>query len=66
MESKTQYIVVRMKAIEQELEDMRKLLEQPISKKMVKIEGLWKGVDITEEELAQAKRSLFKEAYGYS
>lgn len=58
MEGKTRYVVVRMKAIERELEGLRNRLEQPVSKKAVKIEGLWKGVDITEADLARAKRSL--------
>ena len=64
MEGKTKYVVVRMKAIERELQSLRKCLQSPAQKKVVKIEGLWKGVDITEEDLHQAKRSLFKAAYG--
>lgn len=64
MEKKTNYLVVRMKAIEQELKGIRKRLQPPAGKRIVKIEGLWEGTDITEEDLSKAKRSLFKIAYG--
>lgn len=65
MEKKTNYLVVRMKAIEQELEGLRKRLQPPAARKRtVKIEGLWEGADITEDDVSKAKRSLFKIAYG--
>ena len=29
----------------------------------VNLEGIWEGVDISDEEIEEAKRSLFKSAY---
>lgn len=64
MERETNYLIIRMKAIERELQDLRRYLQPSAQKKTTKIEGLWKGIDITEEDLDKAERSLFKTAYG--
>ena len=57
--SKEDYIVQRIEMIQEELEQLRKLLveEEPSG---VSLRGIWKGVDITNEEIEEAKRSLFK------
>jgi hypothetical protein len=34
-------------------------------RKAIKLEGLWEGVEISEEDLEQAKHSLFKEVYSF-
>lgn len=65
MASKSSYVAMRLEAIQKELEMLRRSLEAPGEQKIVKLEGLWKGVEITEEDLEEAKRSLFKEAYGF-
>ncbi len=62
MAGKTSYVATRLKFIEEELERLRKHLERPKKKKATKIEGLWKGINITEEDIEEAKRSLFKGA----
>ena len=63
MAGKTSYVVTRLKFIEEELERLRKHLKKPEKKKATKIEGLWKGVTITAEDIEEAKRSLFKGAH---
>jgi hypothetical protein len=64
MPGKTSYVATRLKFIEEELERLRKHLERPEKKKATKIEGLWKGINITKEDIEEAKRSLFKGARG--
>jgi hypothetical protein len=64
MSAKRSYVVTRLEAIQQELELLKSSLEgEP---KAIKLEGLWKGTEITEEDIEAAKRSLFKgeRAYG--
>lgn len=60
----TDFVAVRIKAIQKELQRLHKFLESK-GKKPVKLEGLWEGVDITEEDMEEAKRSLFKGAYEF-
>jgi hypothetical protein len=60
MAGKTSYVATRLKLIQEELQRLREHLERPKKKKATKIEGLWKGINITEENTEEAKRSLFK------
>jgi hypothetical protein len=57
------YVTVRIEAIRKELELLKKSLEKP--GKAESIEGLWKGIEITEEDIKEAKESLFKGAYRF-
>lgn len=63
MSSKSGYAVARIEAIQNELEDVKKLLEKTKEKKVIKLEGLWKGTKVSEKDIEKAKHSLFKEAY---
>lgn len=65
MAHKSSYVISRLKAIQKELEMLRRSLEASEGRKTVKLEGLWKGVEITEGDLERAKCSLFKEAYRF-
>ena len=60
-----QYVVTRMRVIQKELEELQKVAARQLqpSKKKVKIKGLWKGVCVSDEELQEAKRAIFKDAY---
>ena len=60
---KISYITVRIQVIQKELELLKKSLESP--EEVESIEGLWKGVKITEEDIQGAKQSLFKGAYKF-
>ena len=53
------YIAKRIEMIERELEDLRKTMLGG-GGKVSDLRGIWKGVDITDEEIEEAKRSLFK------
>ena len=55
--SKEDYIVKRIEMIQYELEQLKKLFveEEP---RGVSLRGIWKDVDITDEEIEEAKRSL--------
>lgn len=64
MPSEIGYVVARLEALERELRALRQLLTEQ-DRRSIKLEGLWKGVEISEGDLEQAKRSLFKEAYGF-
>ena len=57
--SREDYIVKRIEMIQEELEQLKKLLveEEPSG---VSLRGIWKGADITDKEIEEAKRSLFK------
>ncbi len=63
MSAKRSYVVTRLEAIQQELELLKSSLEE--EPKAIALEGLWKGIEITEEDIEAAKRSLFKEAYEF-
>ena len=64
--SKSSYVIIRLEAIQKELEMLRRLLEPIEEQKTAKLEGLWKGVEITEGDLDEAERSLFKGAYEFA
>ncbi len=55
MESKLAY--KQITRIENELRNLKNLLAQ---KKVVSLRGLLKGIKITEEEIEEAKKSLFR------
>jgi len=59
-------VIIRLEAIQKELEMLRRLLEPIEEQKTAKLEGLWKGVEITEGDLDEAERSLFKGAYEFA
>ena len=56
------YVLQRIKAIQDELETLKKIVESESqnTSKVVKIQGLWKGIDITDQDLIEAKNSVFR------
>jgi len=62
-----EYVLARIEALQQELESLRKVvaghIESPGCK--VRLKGLWKGVEISEEDVEEAQRALFKNAYRF-
>ncbi len=55
-------VLHKIENIEKELIDLKlSVLKKlpPASKKIVKLKGILKGVDITDEDIASAKRSLY-------
>jgi lipid II:glycine glycyltransferase (peptidoglycan interpeptide bridge formation enzyme) len=65
MTAKTSYVITRLKLLENEIERLREHLKKSEEKRTTKIEGLWKGINVTEEDIEEAKRSLFKGAYEF-
>lgn len=58
------YVLARIEAIQQELEQLKRALSCLVEgkKRKTKLKGLWKGVEVTEEEIEEAKRAVFKDA----
>ncbi len=56
------YVLQRIQAIQDELEILKKIVESESqnTSKVVKIQGLWKGIDITDQDLMEAKNSVFR------
>jgi len=57
------YVAKRLEVIERELGELRQLLEAgavPKRKRKKGLRGIWKGVEFTDQEIEEAKRSLFK------
>jgi len=65
MENQTGYLINRIEVIEKELALLKSYLKKRERKKIIKLEGLWKGVEITEADIEEAKRALFKQAYEF-
>jgi ribosome-binding ATPase YchF (GTP1/OBG family) len=61
-----EYVVARIQAIQQELEELKKAIAfSGDSPKKTKLKGLWKGLNINEEDIEEAKQALFKDAYRF-
>ena len=45
--------------VQEELEQLKRFVSADEGE-IVSLRGLWKGADVTDEEIANAKRSLFK------
>ncbi len=52
----------RLDAIERELAEIKIGLSSPQSPRVIKLKGLWKGLRVSKQDIAKAKRSLFKNA----
>jgi len=58
-----EYILARIKAIQQDLEEIKNHIAAP--KHRIKLKGLWKGISVSEEEIKDAKRAIFRNAYKF-
>lgn len=57
-------IIIALEKIESEIHDLKMKLKA--QSKPLKLKGVWKGVEITEEDIEEAKKSLFKNVYKYN
>ena len=57
--SREHYIAKRIEMIEHDLEQFKSFVEVG-NGKTISLRGLWKGSDISDEMIDEAKRSLFK------
>ncbi len=53
------YIITRIEAIEAELRRLKQLISGARTNKTT-LRGIWQGADISDEQIEDAKRSLFK------
>lgn len=60
-----EFVLARIKALQQELEELEKVVAHQVQGKVgkVNLKGIWKGVVIQEGDLEEAKKALFKDAY---
>ncbi len=52
----------RLDAVETEIAEIKATPSTPQSPRIVKLKGLWKGLRVSENDIDEAKRSLFKNA----
>jgi len=59
------YVVNRIGAIQQELEQLKKTIvyQAGANKRKKRLKGLWKGIKVGEEDIEEAKRAVFRNAY---
>ena len=55
-------ILAKIERIEEELQEVKRMVADD-SRENVNLEGIWEGVDISDEDIEEAKRSLFKGIY---
>jgi hypothetical protein len=61
----SQYLLLRIQSLQEELESLKKILSHQLlhtPNKTTYIKGLWKDFEINDEDFADARRSLFKDA----
>lgn len=56
-------IIQELEKIESQIHDLKTKLKY--QSKPVELEGIWAGVEITEEDIEAAKKSLFKPIYNF-
>ena len=61
-------IYEKLKLLEREISKMKiallkKEMEKKTAKKPVSLEGIWEGVEITEEDIKASQKSLFPQNY---
>ena len=57
--NRDQFIVRRIEMIERDLDEVKRLISSD-SGENISLFGIWRGVDIPDEDIEEAKRSLFK------
>jgi hypothetical protein len=57
------YVQIRLKNLQRELRELEKHISHSSQKTVGKtrLKGLWKGIDISEDDIRIAKKSLFKD-----
>ncbi len=64
-----QYVLLRIQSLQEELESLKKIVSHQLLQnhgKPTYIKGLWKGFDITNDDVTEAKRAIFKDAVNWS
>ncbi len=59
----SKYVEARVRAIEREVKELKKLVSGKPPRAAKSLFGILKGLEVTDEDIEEAKRSLFKGAY---
>ncbi len=59
----SEYVLARIQAIQQDLDNLKDQIKSP--KRRVNLKGLWKGIDVSEEDIEEAKQAVFRDAYKF-
>lgn len=59
----SQYVLLRIQAIQEELEALKKTVIHQLqgSRNQTQIKGLWKDVLVTDEDLEEAEKEVFRD-----
>jgi hypothetical protein len=60
-----EYVLARMRVIQKELDELQRVAARQLQtqQRKVKLKGVWKGVHVSDEDIREAKRAIFKDAY---
>ena len=63
----SEYVLARIEAIQQELEELRKVVAYQVEgpRHKAELKGLWRGLRVSEEDLQEAQRAVFRDAYTF-
>jgi hypothetical protein len=64
----SQYVLLRIQSLQEELESLKKIVSHQLlqNRKPTYIRGLWKDFDINDDDIAQAKRAIFKDSVNWA
>ena len=61
----SQYVLLRIQSLQEELESLKKIISHQLLHNVLKrtyIKGLWKDFEIHDEDFDDARRAMFKDA----
>ncbi|MBW4612523.1 MAG: hypothetical protein KME21_04445 [Desmonostoc vinosum HA7617-LM4] len=60
----SQYVLLRIQAIQEELEALKRTVLHQLegSRNKTQIQGLWKDILVTEQDLEEAEKAVFRDA----
>jgi hypothetical protein len=61
----SQYVLLRIQSLQEELESLKKIVSHHLlqsQRKTTYIKGLWKDFEINEDDFADARSAVFKDA----
>lgn len=59
------YAIIRIQAIQKELEFLQKNLTEELqgTRKKTQLQGLWQGIEISDEDIEEAQKAVFRDVY---
>ncbi|BBC24119.1 hypothetical protein [Pseudanabaena sp. ABRG5-3] len=65
----SQYVLLRIQSLQEELESLKKIVSHQLlqsPRKPTYIKGLWKELEITDDDFANAKKAVFKDVTNWN